>query len=91
MIPGLGDRYMEYLAGKAGVGVTPNNAPAGAPSNVVPPSETTQYRNQANAAIERINSSTSPMEMKQAAYREVQDAAAKVGIDPAALLPLAGE
>ena len=91
MIPGLGDRYMEYLAGKAGVGVTPNNAPAGAPSNVVPPSETTQYRNDANALIERINSSTSSMEMKQAEYRKVQDAAAKVGIDPADLLPLAGE
>lgn len=90
-IPGLGDRYMEYLAGKAGVGVTQNNAPAGAPSNVVPPSETTQYRNDANALIERINSSTSPMEMKQAEYRKVQDAAAKVGIDPADLLPLAGE
>lgn len=90
-IPGLGDSYMEYLAGKAGVPVTPNNAPAGAPSNVVPPSDTTKLRNEANAVIEKINSSSSSMEMKQAEYKKLQDAAARVGIDPSDLLPLAGE
>jgi hypothetical protein len=89
-IPGLGDRYMEYLAGKAGVGVTSNNAPAGAPSSVVPPSDTTQLLNSANAAIQRINSSTSSMEQKQAEYRRVQDQAAKLGIDNADLIPLSG-
>lgn len=90
-IPGLGDRYMEYIAGKAGVNVERFDAPAGAPSNVVPPSETTQYLNAANSAIERINSSTSSMEMKQAEYKKVQDTAARLGIDVADLLPLGGE
>lgn len=91
MIPGLGDRYMEYLAGKANVPITPQDpGPGGTNSTVVPPSETTQFLNSANAAIQRINSSTSSVEEKQAAYRQVQDQAARLGIDNADLLPLSG-
>lgn len=91
MVPGLGDQYIQYLAGKANVPVAPQTpGPGGANSTVVPPSDTTRLLNSANAAIQRINSSTSSMEQKQAEYQRVQDQAAQLGIDNADLIPLSG-
>lgn len=91
MVPGLGDQYIAYLAGKANVPTTPQDpGPGGTNSAVVPPSDTTQLLNAANAAIQRINSSTSSMEEKRAEYRKVQDQAARLGINNADLIPLGG-
>lgn len=91
MVPGLGDQYIAYLAGKANVPTTPQEpGPGGTNSAVVPPSDTTQLLNAANAAIQRINSSTSSIEQKQAEYQKVQDQAARLGINNADLMPLSG-